>query len=42
MKVRIYDEPRSEALGGTEGLAFSRGDGHAATPEDIRLFEVLS
>ncbi len=29
-------------FGGTDGLAFSRGDGHAATPEDIRLFEVLS
>jgi 5'-methylthioadenosine phosphorylase len=28
--------------GGTDGLAFSRGDGHAATPEDVRLFEVLS
>ena len=28
-------------FGGSEGLAFSRGDGHAATPEDIRLFEVL-
>ncbi|MEA2551952.1 MAG: 5-methylthioadenosine phosphorylase [Fimbriimonadaceae bacterium] len=28
--------------GGTDGLAFSRGDGHAATPEDIRIFEVLS
>lgn len=28
--------------GGTDGLAFSRGDGHAATPEDIRLFDVLS
>jgi 5'-methylthioadenosine phosphorylase len=28
--------------GGTDGLQFSRGDGHAATPEDIRIFEVLS
>jgi 5'-methylthioadenosine phosphorylase len=28
--------------GGADHLAFSRGDGHAATPEDIRLFEVLS
>lgn len=24
-----------------EALKFSRGDGHAATPEDIRLFEIL-
>lgn len=24
------------------GLEFTRGDGHAATPEDIRLFRVLS
>jgi len=28
-------------LGGREGLAFSRGDGHAISPDDIRLFEVL-
>lgn len=28
-------------LGGRDGLAFSRGDGGSATPEDIRLFEVL-
>jgi 5'-methylthioadenosine phosphorylase len=28
-------------LGGREGLAFSRGDGHAATPDDLRLYEVL-
>lgn len=29
------------SLGAREGLAFSRGDGHAASPEDIRLYEVL-
>lgn len=29
------------SLGGREGLEFSRGDGHAASPDDIRLFEVL-
>jgi len=28
-------------LGGREGLAFSRGDGHAITPDDIRLYELL-
>lgn len=28
-------------LGAREALRFSRGDGHAATPEDIRVFEVL-
>ncbi|MEQ1823713.1 MAG: S-methyl-5'-thioadenosine phosphorylase [Fimbriimonadaceae bacterium] len=31
-----------EALGAREGLTYSRGDGHAATPDDIRLFELLS
>ncbi len=30
------------ALGAREGLAFSRGDGHAQSPDDIRLFELLS
>jgi 5'-methylthioadenosine phosphorylase len=29
------------ALGAREGLAFSRGDAHAAQPEDIRLYELL-
>jgi 5'-methylthioadenosine phosphorylase len=29
------------ALGAREGLTYSRGDGHAATPDDIRLFELL-
>lgn len=29
-------------LGGREGLAFSRGDGHAVTPDDIRMYELLS
>jgi 5'-methylthioadenosine phosphorylase len=29
------------ALGARQGLAFSRGDGHAATKEDIRLYELL-
>lgn len=29
------------ALGAREGLTYSRGDGHAATPEDIRLYEIL-
>lgn len=29
------------SLGGREGLEFSRGDGHAASPDDIRMFEVL-
>lgn len=28
-------------LGGREGLAFSRGDGHAASDDDIRLYELL-
>lgn len=28
-------------LGGRDGLAFSRGDGHAISPDDIRLYEVL-
>ncbi len=28
-------------LGARQALQFSRGDGHAATPDDIRLFEVL-
>ncbi len=28
-------------MGSREALNFSRGDGHAATPEDIRLFEIL-
>ena len=28
-------------FGGRDGLAFSRGDGGSASPEDIRLFEVL-
>lgn len=28
------------ALGAREALAYSRGDGHAATPDDIRLYEV--
>lgn len=28
------------ALGAREALTYSRGDGHAATPDDIRLFEV--
>jgi len=27
------------ALGATQSLAFTRGDGHAAAPEDIRIFE---
>lgn len=30
------------ALGARDGLTYSRGDGHAATPDDIRLFEQLS
>ena len=29
------------SLGGRDGLQYSRGDGHAASPDDIRLFEVL-
>ncbi len=29
-------------LGARDGLTYSRGDGHAATPDDIRLFELLS
>lgn len=28
-------------LGNRQGLEYSRGDGHAATAEDIRLFEIL-
>jgi len=28
-------------LGARQGLEFSRGDGHAQSPDDIRLFEVL-
>jgi 5'-methylthioadenosine phosphorylase len=28
-------------LGGREGLSYSRGDGHAASPDDVRLYEVL-
>lgn len=28
-------------IGGRAGLAYTRGDGHAATDEDIRLFELL-
>lgn len=30
------------SLGAREGLTYSRGDGHAASPDDIRLFELLS
>lgn len=33
--------PDLSSLGGREGLEFSRGDGHAASPDDIRMFEVL-
>lgn len=29
------------SLGGRSGLAFSRGDGHAASPDDVRIFEVF-
>jgi 5'-methylthioadenosine phosphorylase len=29
------------SLGAREGLTYSRGDAHEATPEDIRLFELL-
>lgn len=29
-------------LGARQGLEFSRGDGHAQSPDDIRLFEVLA
>lgn len=29
------------SLGARKGLEFSRGDGHAQSPDDIRLFEVL-
>ena len=29
------------SLGGRDGLQYSRGDGHAASPDDIRLFEVM-
>lgn len=28
-------------LGAREGLTYSRGDGHAVSPDDIRLFEIL-
>jgi hypothetical protein len=28
-----------DALGGREALRFTRGDGHAVSPEDLRLFE---
>jgi hypothetical protein len=28
-----------DALGAKEALRFTRGDGHAAGPADIRLFE---
>jgi 5'-methylthioadenosine phosphorylase len=31
-----------DSLGAREALRYSRGDGHAATDEDIRIFEVLS
>jgi len=30
-----------DSLGAREALTFSRGDGHAATAEDIRIFEIL-
>ncbi len=30
------------SLGARDGLTYSRGDGHAASPDDIRLFELLS
>lgn len=30
------------SLGARQALEFSRGDGHAATPEDIRIFEILT
>lgn len=29
------------SLGARQGLEFSRGDGHAQSPDDIRIFEVL-
>lgn len=29
------------ALGARQGLAYSRGDGHAVSAEDLRLFEIL-
>lgn len=29
------------SLGARQGLSFSRGDGHAATPDDVRVFELL-
>ncbi len=29
------------ALGAREGLTYSRGDGHAMSPDDIRLYELL-
>ncbi len=28
-----------DALGARDDLRFTRGDGHAASPEDVRLFE---
>jgi len=28
-----------DALGAREALAVTRGDGHAASPEDVRIFE---
>lgn len=30
-----------KALGAREGLTYSRGDGHSATPDDIRLYQLL-
>ena len=30
------------SLGARDGLTYSRGDGHAQSPDDIRLFELLS
>jgi 5'-methylthioadenosine phosphorylase len=30
-----------KALGARDGLTYSRGDGHSATPDDIRLYELL-
>jgi 5'-methylthioadenosine phosphorylase len=28
-----------DALGARDALAFTRGDGHAASPDDVRIFE---
>jgi 5'-methylthioadenosine phosphorylase len=28
-----------DALGARDALQYTRGDGHAASPEDIRIFE---